>query len=85
MRNFAHVIAEFHYGSWSAWFSDKPQLACGGNDWACAVASLIDIYGSPQLQWELIVAIEETTSERHAEFLIPYAKHCRYPAVMSVN
>ena len=85
MRAFAHVIAELNYGNWSAWFSDNPQVVSGGDDWECAVAILIDVHGSPFLEWKRIVAIEEMTWEGHAEFLIPYVNCSRYPVAASVN
>jgi hypothetical protein len=57
-----------------AWFSDAPHLVCDSSpDWAHAVATLIDVHGSTELEWHNIFAIEATTRDGHAEFLIPFA------------
>ena len=85
MYTFAHIIAESNQGSWSAWFRDKPQNVCGGDDWAHAVAILIDVHGSPKLDWHRIEPVGATTREGHAEFMIPYAKSWHYPVTKTTN
>jgi len=86
MQRFAHVIAESNHGTWSAWFSNSPQLVCdGGDDWASAVARLIDIHGTSEMEWSLISAIEDSTTTDHAEFLIPLAATCRLSLSIAVN
>ena len=85
MQAFAHVIAESDQGFWSAWFSNDPNVVCRGDDWAHAVAVLIDVHGSPKLKWNQIIAVDETTREGHAEFLIPYFSTRRRPISNSLN
>jgi hypothetical protein len=85
MQAFAHVIAESNDGSWSAWFRHEPSVVSRGEDWAHAVAVLIDVHGSPKLKWNQIIAVEETTREGHAEFLIPYRTSARHDITRSVN
>lgn len=86
MQTYAHVIAEFQYGSWSAWFSDSPHLVCENClNWEHAVATLIDVHGSSDLVWHQIFAIETTARDGHAEFLIPYATWSALPATTSAN
>ncbi len=85
MQTFAHVIAEWNYGRWTAWFSHEPDTVCGGHDWACAVAILIDVHGSPRLRWQQLVRIEEKTRDGHAEFLVPYVSCLHQTKVVSLN
>ena len=85
MNSFAHIIAQFNYGNWTAWFSDSPQTMSDGDDWERAVAVLIDLHGSPHLEWSRIVPIAEKTWDGHVEFLIPYAPSSRYMMSTSVN
>ena len=86
MQTYAHIVAELDYGSWTAWFTDAPHLRCEGCvDWAHAVAVLIDVHGSPDLQWDEIIAIETTTRDNHAEFLIPCSFDARLKTTASVN
>jgi hypothetical protein len=86
MPRFARVIAESNHGTWSAWFSDSPHLVCdGGDDWALAVARLIDIHGTSDLDWSLISPVEDSTTSDHAEFLIPVSATCRLSLSIAVN
>lgn len=86
MKAYARVIAEFRDGLWSAWFDDSPHQVCdGGEDWQSPVARLIDIHGSPDLEWALISEIEESTTDQHAEFLIPFSANCELAVSISLN
>ncbi len=85
MYTFAHIIAEQNQGCWSAWFRDRPQTVCGGEDWAHAVAILIDVHGSPKMDWEQIRAVDGMTREGHAEFVIPYTRSWHYPITGTGN
>ena len=85
MQAFAHVIAESDQGSWRAWFRNKPEVVSVGDDWAHAVAVLIDVHGSPKLKWNQIIQVEETTREGHTEFLIPYSHSKRRLFANSAN
>ena len=85
MQTFAHIVVELFEDGWQAWFEDQPHAVCVGSDWVCAVAKLIDMYGSDQLDWKEIVEIEEMQWENHAEFLIPHFDQEQYPLVSSFN
>ena len=86
MQTYVHIVAESHGSSWTAWFSDAPLLTCEGcADWAHAVAALIDIHGSPDLEWKGIFALQTTTRDDHAEFLIPYTVGAQHPITTSAN
>lgn len=86
MKTYARVIAELHDGIWSAWFDDSPHQTCdGGDDWQSAVARLIDIHGSPELEWALISEVEESKTDDHAEFLIPFSVNCQLAVSISLH
>ena len=85
MQVFARVIVQLTDGCWSAWFSHAPESVCNAEDWARAMAILIDVHGSNQLQWDRMIAVEESSGDGYAEFLVPYNKLEHLPIVMSVN
>jgi hypothetical protein len=85
MKAFAHVIAESNDGSWRAWFRHDPESVCQGEDWAQAVAVLIDTHGSPRLKWDHIITVDETSRIDHAEFLVPYFSPKRQLFTGSLN
>ncbi len=80
MRMFDHVIVEQHEGHWSAWFSGRPQVSCGGMMPADAIQRLLDAFGN-QYDGAQIVAIDTATGDGHLEFLVPEHYRRRIPSV----
>ena len=80
---FVHVIVEQHDGHWSAWFSRRPELSCGGQWPADAIRRLLDGFGN-QFDGKEIVALDSASRDGHLEFLVPEIYRLRIPAA-SVN
>ena len=79
MPIFVHIIVEQRDGHWSAWFSGRPQLSCGGQWPAQAIQRLLDGHGGNEFDAEEIVSLDDATNDGHLEFLVPSRHRLRIP------
>ena len=84
MRAFAKIIVEENECQWTAWFSDLPQVAIGGEWPSDAIRKLLEHFGERYVDANGIVVVEDRTRDGHLELLMPLVGFRRIP-VPSVN
>ncbi len=79
MRAFAYIIVEQLHGHWTAWFSDTPHVAFGGEWPADAIRRLLEAFGDNQFDTDHIDSVDDASTIDHLEFRIPYRDRRRIP------
>jgi hypothetical protein len=71
MRMFVIVVAEQSANGWSAWFRNSPQDVCTGECDILAILSLIEKYGTSDMDaWDM-TRLDKRSRDGHFEFLLP--------------
>jgi len=73
MRMLVIVVVERNQDGWSAWFRNSPHNVCVAEFDILAVLTLIETYGTPDMDaWDMI-KLDARSSDGHLEYLLPCA------------
>ncbi|WP_029247854.1 hypothetical protein [Schlesneria paludicola] len=79
MQMLVIIVAEQNPDGWSAWLKDSPQTVSWGNSDILAILSLIETYGTPEMDpWDM-TKLEARSYEGHLEYLLPISIGHRIP------
>ncbi len=71
MQMLVIVIAEQNSVGWSAWFRDAPHNVCDGGSDIVAILTLIESYGTPEMDpWDM-TKLDARSRDGHLEYLVP--------------